>query len=754
MTKKKDTKLIFKWMLSYLMVFVIPMVACILVYLSSAGIIKDDINAVSEYVMTQIQLSFDNVTNQVYAFSHQIALDKGINELVYTEYFDSKDRLTIKDAVSRCAYYKTTATMVDDCYVYFKKTDTAIKHSGFYDSNTLSAAIPINHKDNGEKWEEIKQGKYNNKAFRYAYINGAGDLRECVSYCIPMPLHSNKADGLIIICVDLKRYEDIVTKIYDNNDFVVLDSESGILFSTMSEEKENAFLSSYVSGSDEIDISGTKYRINEKSSVTNASKYLALQDENVAYHKLSYVSNIMLFVLLISIIFGIICSLHFSKKHYSPIKGILSLLAQHKLLKNGPDNAEDKLIFDSISTLINDNNRYELKLYRQQDYVRTSVFSKIINKVTDTETSGKKLFEICDVNFEYENFFVMCFHIYENENDISDNYEMQYIVIKSIFEELLNKYYKTYICDINGYVCAVVNVSDKDIPTLRDNVEEILQMGQRTISDSFNMEFAVAVSEITGGILSIREGFLESKDCIDNLAFKQSKNIVFCRDISGTKQKNEVYHFTLAKEQRLADYIKEGKGDAAKELIEELFANCDSHIHMNAIRILICDIVATLYKNTSETDNIDFSTVYSMLSDGENSSLKDLKNEIFILIDRIVECEQMRKQENESEVIEKIKKLISMQYNNINMSVAYIGNELNLNSNYCSYIFSKKTGEGLLNYINSYRIAMSKDLLSNEDLSVDVISQMVGFANSNSFIRVFKKHEGITPGKYRENNKK
>lgn len=753
MTKKRDIKLIFKWMLSYLMVFVIPMVACILVYLSSAKVIKEDINAVNEYVMTQIQLSFDNVTNQVYAFSHQIALDKEMNELVYKSDFDMYDRLTIKDVVSRCAYYKTTATMVDDCYVYFKNTNTVVKHSGFYDSKTLSATIPLQYENGEEKWSDIKQGKYNNKAFRYAYINGAGEIRECVSYCIPMPLHSDKADGLIIICVDLKRYEDIVTKIYDNNDFVVLDSDSGILFSTMNEEKEEEFLKNYIDNMSEIDMLGTTYRINEKRSVTNASKYLSLQDGNVAFYRLSYVSNIMLLVLLISIIAGIVCSLYFSKKHYSPLKGILSLLGEHKLLKKSPDYAEDKLIFDSISKLINENNQNELKLYRQQDYVMASVFSKIINKITDTDTSCEKLLEICDINFEHDNFFVMCFYVYENEEDISDNYELRYIVIKSIFEELLNKYYKAYINNVNGYVCAVVNISDEDVYGLRENAEEILQMGQRTIADSFNMELAVAVSEVKKGILSIREGFLESKECIADLAFKQSKNIVFCGECSQDNQKSEEYYFTVAREQRLTDYIKEGKAEEAKKLIEDFFSRFDNNMHMNTIRILICDIIATLYKNTSETDGVNFSDVYNMLSDVENSSLKDLKGELFVLIDRIIECEQKHKQESESEVIEKIKKMVSMQYSNVNLNVAYIGNELDLNSNYCSHIFSKKTGEGLLNYINGYRISVSKELLANGDLSVDVISQMVGFANCNSFIRVFKKHEGITPGKYRENHR-
>ena len=52
-------------------------------------------------------------------------------------------------------------------------------------------------------------------------------------------------------------------------------------------------------------------------------------------------------------------------------------------------------------------------------------------------------------------------------------------------------------------------------------------------------------------------------------------------------------------------------------------------------------------------------------------------------------------------------------------------------------------------FLNRYRIEKAKEIL-RDDPSIKIVdlSAMVGFNSSNSFIRVFSKYEGITPGAY------
>lgn len=52
-------------------------------------------------------------------------------------------------------------------------------------------------------------------------------------------------------------------------------------------------------------------------------------------------------------------------------------------------------------------------------------------------------------------------------------------------------------------------------------------------------------------------------------------------------------------------------------------------------------------------------------------------------------------------------------------------------------------------HINLMRIEKAKQLLADTSRSIQTVALEVGFLESSSFIRIFKKIEGITPGVYR-----
>ena len=73
---------------------------------------------------------------------------------------------------------------------------------------------------------------------------------------------------------------------------------------------------------------------------------------------------------------------------------------------------------------------------------------------------------------------------------------------------------------------------------------------------------------------------------------------------------------------------------------------------------------------------------------------------------------------------------------------------LSLSPSYIGLIFRKVGGTSFLRMLTDLRISKAKSLLCETQLTVREVGAMVGIENQNTFIRMFKKSEGITPGQY------
>ena len=94
---------------------------------------------------------------------------------------------------------------------------------------------------------------------------------------------------------------------------------------------------------------------------------------------------------------------------------------------------------------------------------------------------------------------------------------------------------------------------------------------------------------------------------------------------------------------------------------------------------------------------------------------------------------------------------IHQNYADLDLNVEKIAAFCGIDNSYLTKIFKKETGMGLLEYLQRYRIKIAKKLLrQQQDVLINKLCLDIGYQNVATFIRVFKKYEGITPGQYRE----
>lgn len=85
-----------------------------------------------------------------------------------------------------------------------------------------------------------------------------------------------------------------------------------------------------------------------------------------------------------------------------------------------------------------------------------------------------------------------------------------------------------------------------------------------------------------------------------------------------------------------------------------------------------------------------------------------------------------------------------------NIDISILADIEHYNISYYSEWFKNKMNMTVTEYIRFLRIKKAKEFLSDSDLSILEIAQMVGYEHNSSFTRVFKAYEKMSPAEFRK----
>lgn len=86
----------------------------------------------------------------------------------------------------------------------------------------------------------------------------------------------------------------------------------------------------------------------------------------------------------------------------------------------------------------------------------------------------------------------------------------------------------------------------------------------------------------------------------------------------------------------------------------------------------------------------------------------------------------------------------------INITQKKMSELCHISTGHFSRLFAKETGENFSSFLARQRVEWSKRLLTETDLSINQISDELGFNDAGYYIKIFKKYESITPATYRK----
>ena len=441
-------------------------------------------------------------------------------------------------------------------------------------------------------------------------------------------------------------------------------------------------------------------------------------------------------LLLLMIIYGAVLVIRFFI-----VKPLKQLAENMGYIKN-KDEKEWEYIEHKIEEIKNINETLQNKILSMRNYQRKKKIKDYLLGISTSDEilSATKEFEIFKVN----SYRVMIMEIYDLDSveNIFDKFNLS--------KDLIMKYFSEEV------LCEVVDIDYKSIAFVieelipKEDLEEILKCLVSHIERNFNLKFTVVSTNVYNNIAEMPKAYRTAKRILDYKYIFKQERVIFQEKIKDNNFNK--YYYPIELESKLILRTLSSNEISVKRIIDEMFNEKNNNAmdknYIKEFGMLLYNTLNRIFiqlKEIDETINVKDYKIEEVLNVNSANELKEKFQSKIFSICHLTKVEE----ENDVHGVKlKMERFIEDNYM-IDISLENLADHLGHSLKYTSILFKKVMGDNFKNYLSIYRLEKAKKIIhENPDLKIKELAELIGYNSSNTFIRIFKKYEGISPGKY------
>lgn len=728
------SSLFYSFIASYLFVLFIPLFCAAAVFYRTEEKMKEELLHTNEAILIQCSQIIDQVFSELDTFNLNFALNSSVSTILHIRPpFNSAQRYNINTVIRKELSSRPNPSCLVNFYVYFAKGDFVLTPTANYTTDLAFEQLASPYFQSEAEWLDAISGAH----FK-TVLNADNNT---LLYIQSLP-YTGSAAASIVATIDkaaLLSQLDSIEWVRQNL-LLVCDREGEPVLSNHTGEepaKDEGPGSVYLS-----EQTGWTYRLYMRS------EYLASSSQPL--------HNIFLFFFAGTLAAGVLAAWIFSRKNYIPIRNVTHLL------RGSLPAAEEKnelLYLDaSVRKMLNLNADITRQLAMQQDQVRQNYLSRMLRGRIDLRYLDAHALALHGISFPKPNFVVALFRVDEYERYFGempagqDEYPLDSMDFSLIMllQELIQARYAGYVCEVNGVIASVINYDSLRVEEVAGQLAEIRSFVFQTLF----IELTVSISAGHRSVAGLSDAYEEASLALEQSIFSRENSCNILQYVAGASQSH--YGYTPEREQSLAGSLRSGNLEQCRAILRELSETCFAENALSSPELLHCflyDIAATFIRAGEELgiseEKFDAGQFLNGMSGLRGTG--QIESYLDAYAEKICGFVESGRESHNNRLLRIILDYLWENYADKNLSNDQIAEAAGISSAYLSRFFKQQTGEGLLNYINRIRIEQAKALLASPmRQTVQEIGQQVGFENSATFIRIFKKQEGLTPGRYQE----
>lgn len=252
------------------------------------------------------------------------------------------------------------------------------------------------------------------------------------------------------------------------------------------------------------------------------------------------------------------------------------------------------------------------------------------------------------------------------------------------------------------------------------------------------------ISSVKKGVEELRGGY---RECCDTFCYRYlfPQQVIMQEEIDRTLP---AYPFPVRHERHIINNLMAGKREACLRHVDEIFEEFRSGAYLisdseidHDLAVMAGNISLRMDALSAQTEPMrhDYSACETL-----DEAEKAFVQEICLLLDQVANRPGKTANSPNAAVMEYIDN--NFCRNDICANVA--AQELSVAVSVVNRTVKEATQRSFSEYITYRRIQRSKELLAEGSMSINAVSEAVGFTYPYYFIRKFKEQEGVTPGQY------
>jgi len=703
---------------NYFVLILIPVIiACVLVHLLVLRLIEDDARKLNEAVMNQFTKQIDMKINTLKTDMVHLLQTSNIRSLL------NGDRNKLSDPLPRAELIHglreqlvqlQSHDLVSKAYLYFVHEDLVIdaeiytnKSYYFEDYQRLNEA----------EREELRRIFTSKKMMKFIRTK-SNETIVVISY----PFHTDTPDVYLTIYLQQDRLKQLIRV---GQDWVagtaIVNSEGMVLT-----EAGSAIDSAEFGAELTHDMAGPQFLINGEKALTviptqfaDSWFYLSMIDLESLMKPAKFTRLFIWIFLLFFIIVGGGVSYGLSRRMYKPIHEI----------KEGWKSHHDRLsqLISGMLPIVHEHFLAKILLGNYRDDLSIESYAKEIGFVYQKKAART----------------VFCLQLH-----FSDDYEAMtessrsYLIteLKERIQRLIPE--KVWICQTKPDLMAVVIHKDSLFYLSAADDANMLKLALQLYSQYFKATIGIGKT-----VQSMEELHLSYAAAESVLQHRRICSDVEICDVGFAPPSYDNF-LTVQEVTRIFNQYKSKEFD---KMLQSALKVIDDGIRNNAtvvqMKYLCVDILNTWIRALeTERRDVDISLYAKLFHQMNRCVTGDEMKACFEEIHRVLFSKSAYR--DRSETFKEILAYIQEHYHE-DISVEHFAEKLQMSVGHFSRTFKEVVGEKYVEYIAKVRLQKAKELLLETDLKIDDIATKVGYWGRNSFIRMFRKYEGITPAQYR-----